>query len=300
MEDRITDKALYMNRRQFLKAAGIVTASALLAACAPGTEPLAGQPPAALLKDTLTSAEAALNFNNYYEFSLSKSAVAGIAEGFTTDPWQVTIDGLVENPLTLTLPEILANYTQEDRTYRMRCVEAYSMVLPWNGFPLSKLLKDVRPLPDAKYVRFVSVLRPEEMPGQTSLDYYPWPYQEGLRLDEAMHDLTILATSAYQQPLANQMGAPIRLVVPWKYGFKSIKAITHIELVADEPPTLWSALQSNEYGFYANVNPEVDHPRWSQATEYRLGEEGRRPSLMFNGYPEVASLYEGMDLKVFY
>lgn len=171
------------------------------------------------------------------------------------------------------------------------------MVLPWMGFSLNQLLKAVEPLPEARYVAFQSVLRPEEMPGQQSLDYYPWPYMEGLRLDEAQHDLTILATGLYGEPLAPQNGAPIRLVVPWKYGFKSLKAITHISLVEAQPPTLWNSLAANEYGFYANVNPAVDHPRWSQATEIRIGESERRPTLLFNGYDEVAGLYEGMDLR---
>ena len=174
------------------------------------------------------------------------------------------------------------------------------MVLPWQGFRLNKLLEDIQPLPEARYVQFQSVYRPDEMPGQVSLEYYPWPYSEGLRLDEAMHDLTILATGLYDEPLSKQNGAPIRLVVPWKYGFKSIKSIARISLVAEQPPTLWQSLASNEYGFYANVNPAVDHPRWSQATEIRIGESERRVTELFNGYDEVTELYEGMDLSVDY
>lgn len=174
------------------------------------------------------------------------------------------------------------------------------MVLPWQGFQLNKLLKDIEPLPEARFVQFQSVFRPDEMPGQVSLSYYPWPYSEGLRLDEAMHPLTILATGMYEEPLSKQNGAPIRLVVPWKYGFKSIKSIARISLVAEQPPTLWQSLASNEYGFYANVNPAVDHPRWSQATEIRIGESERRATLLFNGYDEVADLYKDMDLTVEY
>ena len=172
------------------------------------------------------------------------------------------------------------------------------MVLPWQGFQLRKLLKDIKPLDEARYVQFQSVLRPDEMPGQVSLRRYPWPYSEGLRLDEAMHELTLMATGMYDEPLTKQNGAPIRLVVPWKYGFKGIKSIAHISLVKEEPATLWKTLANNEYGFYANVNPAVDHPRWSQATEIRIGENSRRPTLLFNGYDEVADLYDGMDLSV--
>ena len=292
--DEITPKALFLSRRQFLKAAGLASVGTFLAACAPST---GGSPVPSAFADELTSKEKALSFNNYYEFSLSKTSVKDIAADFSTQPWQVTIDGLVRNPAVLSLEDILASYEQEEHIYRMRCVEGWSMVLPWMGFSLKQLLKAVEPLPEARYVAFQSVLRPEEMPGQQSLDYYPWPYMEGLRLDEAQHDLTILATGLYGDPLAPQNGAPIRLVVPWKYGFKSLKAITHISLVEAQPPTLWNSLAANEYGFYANVNPAVDHPRWSQATEIRIGESERRPTLLFNGYDEVAGLYEGMDLR---
>jgi sulfoxide reductase catalytic subunit YedY len=206
----------------------------------------------------------------------------------------------VNKPATFGIEDLLSKFTQEERIYRLRCVEAWSMVIPWTGFTLSSLLQEVEPTSDAKYVRFETVYRPDEMPGQSS-PFYPWPYQEGLRLDEAMNDLTILATGLYGEPMPNQNGAPIRLVVPWKYGFKSIKSITKIELVEEQPTTLWSMVGPNEYGFYSNVNPEVSHPRWSQASERRIGELGRRPSLMFNGYAEqVAYLYDGMDLSVNY
>jgi len=195
------------------------------------------------------------------------------------------------------MEELLANFVQEERVYRMRCVEAWSMVLPWTGFPLAKLLDMAQPLPEARFVAFQSVYRPEEMPGQVGLDF-PWPYLEGLRLDEAQHPLTLLATGLYKEPLTPQNGGPIRLVVPWKYGFKSAKALVKITLQADQPVTFWNAFAPQEYGFYANVNPAVDHPRWSQSEERRIGEIGSRATLLFNGYDEVTPLYEGMDLKV--
>ena len=221
-------------------------------------------------------------------------------------PWSIKIDGMVAKPATLTLEDVLKGMTLEERIYRMRCVEGWSMVIPWDGFQLSELLKRVEPLGSAKYVMFETVVRPEEMSGQKGLfQPLPWPYREGLRLDEAMHPLTILATGLYGETLPNQNGAPIRLVVPWKYGFKGIKSIVRISLTDVEPQTAWKGQNKSEYGFYSNVNPEVDHPRWSQATERRIGEGGlsakRRPTLKFNGYGEqVASLYAGMDLKANY
>jgi len=295
--DQITPKALYLNRRQFLKQAALFGAGLTLAACVPGTAP--GGLPAAF-KDEITEKSEALNFNNYYEFSLSKRSVTELAKDFSIDPWQVEVSGLVANPVTYSIPELIERFKIVERTYRMRCVEGYSMVLPWSGFLLKDLLEEVQPRPEAKFVAFESVLRPEEMPGQVSLRTYPWPYQEGLRLDEAMHELTIMATGMYSEPLAKQNGAPLRVVVPWKYGFKSPKAIQRITLTTEQPPTLWNTLAPQEYGFLANVNPAVDHPRWSQATELRLGEGERRPTLLFNGYDEVASLYEGADLRIEY
>ena len=296
-EDNITPKALYVNRREFLRAMGITSAALLLAACEPGESgsiiPSFGQ-------DQLTSKEKALDYVNFYEFSFSKYGNDERAKDFVIDPWEIQIDGLVANPQTLQLQELLERYKIDEYVYRMRCVEGWSMVLPWQGFQLNKLLKDIEPLPEARFVQFQSVFRPDEMPGQVSLSYYPWPYSEGLRLDEAMHPLTILATGMYEEPLSKQNGAPIRLVVPWKYGFKSIKSNARISLVAEQPPTLWQSLASNEYGFYANVNPAVDHPRWSQATEIRIGESERRATLLFNGYDEVADLYKDMDLTVEY
>jgi len=300
----ITPYSRYLSRRDFLRAAGILTGSALLAACSPGasaaTAPAGNMPDLPAKSDELgdpaNSFEDITNYNNYYEFSTSKEAVNPLSEGFTTEPWTVEVSGLVNNPRTYGIEDLL-KFPQEERVYRLRCVEAWSMVIPWTGFPLASLLKEVEPASDAKFVRFETVYRPEEMPGQKS-PFYPWPYQEGLRLDEAMHDLAILATGLYGMPMPNPNGAPIRLVVPWKYGFKSIKSIVKIELMAEQPSTLWSAVGPNEYGFYSNVNPDRPHPRWSQASERRLGELARRPTLMFNGYAEeVASLYEGMDLN---
>ncbi len=305
----ITPYSQYLSRRDFLKAAGIVTGTALLAACAPSvTESVVPANEAPDLPKGLTdelgnpanSYEDITNYNNYYEFTTDKEGVAKLAPKFNPTPWAVEVYGLVNKPTTFGMEDLLSKFTQVERIYRLRCVEAWSMVIPWTGFALANLLKEVEPTSDAKYVRFETVYRPEEMPGQKS-PFYPWPYQEGLRLDEAMNDLTILATGLYGMPMPNQNGAPIRLVVPWKYGFKSIKSITKIELVAEQPTTLWSMVGPNEYGFYSNVNPQVSHPRWSQATERRIGEIGRRETLMFNGYSdEVAYLYEGMDLSMYY
>jgi sulfoxide reductase catalytic subunit YedY len=257
------------------------------------------------LGDELTSQAAVDSYNNYYEFSLDKEAVASLSEGFETSPWTIEVGGLVNKPKTFDIAELRgqttsAGFPQEERIYRMRCVEAWSMVIPWIGFPLARLLEQVEPTPEAKFVRFETLYAPERMPGQRS-GLFGWPYIEGLRLDEAMHYLTILATGIYGHPLLPQTGAPIRLVVPWKYGFKDIKSIVKIDLVAEMPATFWMSQSPNEYGFYANVNPNVSHPRWSQATERRIGESGRRKTLMFNGYEEqVAHLYEGMDLSVWF
>ena len=311
----VTPESVYLNRRQFMKGLAAFGVGALLAACGdvgeptPPQEPAQADPetPAAVsagltdeLGDPANTYEEIVNYINYYEFTTLKQGVAEMAQNFTTAPWQVEVYGLVNKPKTFAIEDLLTMFPQEERIYRMRCVEGWSMVIPWLGFPLAALLKEVEPQAQAHYVRFESVLRPEEMPGQ-KIKAYPWPYQEGLRLDEAMHDLTILATGLYGKPMPPQNGAPLRLVVPWKYGFKSIKGIVKIELVEQEPATLWSTIQPEEYGFYANVNPEVDHPRWSQATERRIGELKRRKTLMFNGYAEeVASLYEGMDLTVYY
>jgi sulfoxide reductase catalytic subunit YedY len=323
----ITPKELYLSRRQFIQSAGILAASALaLRACGPagsGTQeplPTDAPPPAGStdtplpagptatapppsptrpsmdeLGDELNTYQAITNYNNYYEFTFDKQDVAKLAEDFVTSPWTVQVGGLVNNPRTFDLDD-LSKFSQQERIYRMRCVEAWSMVIPWLGFPLSELLKEVDPQSGAKYVRFETLYDPEQMPGQ-KVSHYAWPYVEGLRLDEAMHDLTLLATGLYGEKLLPQNGAPVRLVVPWKYGFKSIKSIVKIDLVEEMPISLWMEAAPREYGFYANVNPDVDHPRWSQATERRIGESGRRPTLFLNGYAEeVAHLYDGMDL----
>jgi methionine sulfoxide reductase catalytic subunit len=237
------------------------------------------------------------HYNNFYEFSTDKERVASASANFQTTGWQVSVEGLVRKPRVFDLEDLLKISSAEERIYRMRCVEGWSMVIPWDGFSLSKLLNVVEPLSDAKYVAFETLLDAKRMPGQRS-NILKWPYVEGLRMDEAMHPLTLLASGLYGRALPPQDGAPVRLVVPWKYGFKGIKSIVKIKLVATQPRTSWNEYGSNEYGFYANVNPHVDHPRWSQATEQRIGESGRRPTLMFNGYGEqVAHLYAGMDLR---
>ena len=305
----ITPEHVY-NRRQFLMGAGALVASWVLGGCACPEEPEPQSPsgtftptePAQTSVDTddlgneLNAFEEITTYNNFYEFSLSKSEVAKLAVDFVTSPWNVEVGGLVDKPQTFGLEEIL-KFEREERIYRMRCVEAWSMVIPWDGFPLRKLLEVVEPTSDAKYVRFETLYDPEQMPG-VSVPVLDWPYVEGLRIDEAMHDLTLLATGLYGKDLLPQNGAPVRLVVPWKYGFKSIKSIVKIDLVAEIPVTSWAAASPNEYGFYANVNPDVPHPRWSQASERRIGKAGRRETLLFNGYEEqVAYLYEGMDLR---
>jgi sulfoxide reductase catalytic subunit YedY len=247
--------------------------------------------------EPLTSFEDVTNFNNFYEFTTNKEGVARLAKDFKAAPWTVAVGGMVSKPMTFGIEDLVKKFAQEERVYRMRCVEGWSMVIPWLGFPLAALLKEVEPLSGAKYVRFETVLDPMQMPGQRD-KMYPWPYIEGLRLDEAMNDLTILSTGLYGKSLLPQNGAPLRLVVPWKYGFKSVKSIVKIDLVDKEPKSLWMALSPDEYGFYANVNPEVSHPRWSQASERRIGETARRRTLPFNGYAEqVAQLYTGMDLR---
>lgn len=310
----ITPQHVYLSRRQLMKGFGGFAAAALLTSCGVGgssereSTSEAGSstttevnPEASTqadeLGDPLNSFEEITNYNNFYEFSLDKEGVADKAKDFVTSPWQVEVGGLVRNPGTYDISDLLTKFDQEERIYRLRCVEAWSMVIPWNGFPLAKLLEEADPTSEANYVRFETLYDPERMPGQSSA-WYDWPYVEGLRVDEAMNELTLLATGIYGESLLPQNGAPIRLVVPWKYGFKSIKSVVKIELVKEMPTSLWMAASPNEYGFYANVNPEVSHPRWSQATERRVGEFGRRGSLMFNGYEEqVAYLYDGMDLS---
>ena len=306
----ITPEHQYLNRRAFLKSAGIVSAgAAVLAACRPRETgpavdleqitPVAGAA-ADELGDPLNSFYEITHFNNYYEFTTNKEGVASMSQGFITSPWTVTVGGMVNKPKTYDIDDLKKKFSQEERIYRLRCVEGWSMVIPWLGFPLSRLLEEVEPTAEAKYVRFEALLDPDRFPGQR-VRWYDWPYVEGLRLDEAMNDLTLLATGLYGNDLVPANGAPFRLVVPWKYGFKSIKAIVKIDLVAEMPVSLWMKAAPNEYGFYSNVNPEVPHPRWSQASERRIGEIGRRPTLMFNGYADqVAHLYQGMDLRANY
>ena len=301
----ITPKSLYLSRRSLVTGAA---AGIGLAATGAIAAPLKGAPTAYKVDDKLTPKKDVTTYNNFYEFGVNKSDPAQNAGDFKPTPWAITVDGMVAKPQVIDLEKIMAEIPMEDRVYRMRCVEAWSMVIPWVGFPLKALLDRVEPLGSAKYVAFETVVRPSEMPGQSGFfQPLPWPYVEGLRLDEANHPLTILATGVYGETLPNQNGAPIRLVVPWKYGFKGIKSIVKITLTDKEPPSTWNKSAPQEYGFYANVNPKVDHPRWSQATERRIGEGrglfgGRTvDTLMFNGYAdEVAGLYSGMDLRKFY
>jgi len=295
----ITPKSLFLTRRDFIAGLGAVAAgAAFLSACQGGS--LSSLPPASEPNDKLTTKRDITSYNNFYEFSLSKDDVAEAARNFKTSPWTVAVGGLVANPRTYAIEDLLKQFPPEERVYRLRCVEAWSMVIPWLGFPMAKLLQAAQPTTDAKYVRFETLNDPVEMPGQADTSF-DWPYAEGLRLDEAMNDLVLLSNGLYGETLLPQNGAPLRLVVPWKYGFKSIKSIVKIELVAEMPVSFWMAAVPEEYGFYANVNPDVPHPRWSQATERRIGEYQRRQTVLFNGYgEEVAYLYQGMDLKKFF
>lgn len=301
----ITPEGVYVSRRAFIGGA-LAAIPALAALPTFAAAPLAHQPGPFGTDESPTAYKDITTYNNFYEFGTGKSDPSRNSGDFRSTPWTVEVDGLVKSPGTFDLDELL-RFPQEERVYRMRCVEAWSMVIPWVGFPLSALLDRVEPLGSAKYVAFETVVRPEEMPGQRGIfPSLPWPYVEGLRLDEARHPLTILAMGLYGQTLPNQNGAPVRLVVPWKYGFKGIKSIVRISLVEEQPRTSWVRRAPGEYGFFANVNPQVDHPRWSQASETRVGEGGffnsaRRPTLPFNGYAEqVADLYTGMDLRANY
>ncbi|MEP7149054.1 MAG: protein-methionine-sulfoxide reductase catalytic subunit MsrP [Acidobacteriota bacterium] len=307
----ITPESVYLNRRNFIRA-GLIAGST---AATIMTYRLFNPPPPGEVEtasidniqraaapptdEKLNTLEEITNYNNFYEFSTDKGAVSRKAKDFVTRPWTVEVGGLVENPRTFDIDELL-RFDQEERIYRLRCVEAWSMVIPWTGFPLKKLLERVEPLASAKYVAFETAYDPEVMQSSFSAGI-DFPYVEGLRLDEATHPLTILATGLYGRQMPNPNGAPIRLVVPWKYGFKSIKSVVKITLTENEPPTTWNLAARDEYGFYSNVNPGVDHPRWSQGTERRIGEVGRRETLLFNGYAdEVASMYLGMDLKKYF
>jgi len=315
----ITDQKSYLDRRLFMRGAilaGSVTATGLIyrklnppPAVVEERPKIAGlvKPPTDeairggfKVDEPLTSFEDITNYNNFYEFSTEKRSVASEARAFVTWPWTVEVSGLVGKSKIFDIDDLLKLAPQEERIYRHRCVEGWSMVIPWVGFRLAALLKQVEPLSSARYVAFQTLLDPKRMPNQNT-GVLDWPYVEGLRLDEALNPLAILATGMYGQTMPPQDGAPIRLVVPWKYGFKSIKSIVKIMLVANQPPTTWNIDAPNEYGFYSNVNPSVDHPRWSQRMEHRIGEFGSRQTLMFNGYAEqVGHLYEGMDLRVNY
>ena len=315
----ITDERLYLRRREFIRLAG---GAAFAAAAGPfvmgcggdpesadaaeavrelGQTPLSGIKPKVVSTDErLNSFEEITGYNNFYEFGMGKDDPQRYAGRMKTSPWKVKIDGHCSKPAEYLVEDLIKPFELEERVYRLRCVEAWSMVIPWVGIPLNSILKRAEPTGKATFVEFTTLLRPSEMPGQLQ-ESLRWPYTEGLRMDEAMHPLTIAAVGLYGKTLMNQNGAPIRIVVPWKYGFKSIKSIVRIRFVDRMPQTAWSEATPHEYGFYSNVNPEVDHPRWTQARERRIGELTRRPTLMFNGYgDQVASMYAGMDLKKYY
>ena len=304
----ITPKSLYLNRRKFLAQAAVAGAAiaagaGLRESISPSTTVLAGNKIDGIRKSSFSTTETVTpyndvtHYNNYYEFGTEKDQPAEMAKNFKPRPWKVKIDGLVEKKMELDIDSIIRMAPAEERIYRHRCVEAWSIVVPWVGFSLSELIKRVKPTSKAQYVEFTTLLDPSRMPGQRR-GVLDWPYREGLRMDEAMNPLALLCFGMYGEELPNQDGAPLRIVLPWKYGFKSAKAIVQIRFTDKQPLNTWSVSAPNEYGFYANVNPSVDHPRWSQAKERRLGEFLKRPTLMFNGYgDQVASLYSGMDLK---
>jgi len=318
--NEVTPETVYLNRRLFMRAgllAGTVVATSVayrklnragnevvdtkklagLVTGGPTTGPAGVSTAGFHTDEAQTPLASVTNYNNFYEFTTNKEGVAALAKDFVARPWTVEVGGLVGKPRTFDVDDILKLSAPEERVYRMRCVEGWSMVIPWAGFSLSVLLNAVEPMSDAKYVAFETLVDAKRFPGQKR-DVLDWPYVEGLRMDEAMHPLTLLASGLYGRELPGQNGAPLRLVTPWKYGFKGIKSIIRITLVDKEPPTTWNKSAPNEYGFFANVNPAVDHPRWSQATEERIGVGGRRPTLMFNGYAEqVGQLYSGMDLR---
>jgi len=299
----ITSKSVYQNRRRFMQA----TAGLALAPFFANAHASYGNPPLHFTRNkTMSTSEEettykdVTHYNNYYEFGTDKYSPAERAQALTTDPWSLVIDGEVEKPGKVSLEDIIKPYALEERIYRHRCVEGWSMVIPWVGFPLAALIKRFQPTSRAKFVKFTTLMRPEEMPGEKR-SVLDWPYDEGLRMDEAMNPLTLLAVGLYGEVLPKQNGAPIRLVVPWKYGFKSIKAIVRISFVQEQPVSTWARAVPSEYGFYSNVNPHVDHPRWSQKRERRIGEFFKRKTLMFNGYEEqVAHLYKGMDLRKYF
>jgi sulfoxide reductase catalytic subunit YedY len=306
----ITDKTLYLERRRFLQRASAAVLAAAVTTLAPGLsrltfaqtrEKLEGVQKSPVSTDEpLTPYEDITNYNNFYEFDTDKYSPAKLAKNFRTKPWSVVVEGEVNKPAVYQLEDLIKPHALEERIYRLRCVEGWSMVIPWVGFPLGDVIKRFEPTSKAKFVHFTTLLDPEQMPGQRR-SVLKWPYVEGLRMDEAMHPLTILAMGLYGEVLPNQDGAPLRLVVPWKYGFKSIKSIVKMRFVEQQPMSTWEAAAPHEYGFYSNVNPDVPHPRWSQARERRIGEFSKRKTLMFNGYADqVAQLYAGMDLKKYF
>jgi sulfoxide reductase catalytic subunit YedY len=306
----ITDKTLYLDRRRFLQTASAAMVAAASMALAPGLTRLAmaqtGEKIPGVQKSPLSSDEPLTpfkditNYNNFYEFGIDKETPAMLAKSLRIKPWSVAVEGEVNKPAVYELDDFIKPHALEERIYRLRCVEGWSMVIPWVGFPLGDVIKRVEPTSKAKFVEFTTLLDPEQMPGQRRR-VLKWPYVEGLRMDEAMHPLTILAVGLYGEVLPNQNGAPLRLVVPWKYGFKSIKSIVKMRFVEEQPVCTWEAAAPNEYGFYSNVNPDVPHPRWSQARERRIGEFSKRKTLIFNGYADqVGHLYTGMDLKKYF
>jgi methionine sulfoxide reductase catalytic subunit len=308
----ITPEGLYLSRRRLFTTAALgMAGAALLAACKSAGIPATALPGGLLnatsvpgstdeLGGLLTPETDVTHYNNFYEFSFSKTGVADQAKNLILEPWKIEVSGLVRNPKTYDIDDLRTRFASEEPIYRLRCVEGWAMVIPWQGFQLSRLLDEVEPMTSAGYVRFVSLLDPAQMPGQND-NSFPWPYEEGLRLDEAQHPLSLMATGLYGKPLAPQNGAPLRLVVPWKYGYKSIKSIVKIELVEKQPATFWNQLSPLDYGFYSNVNPEMDYPRFNQASEIRIGLNQRIPTQMFNGYEsEVAGLYAGMDPREYY
>jgi sulfoxide reductase catalytic subunit YedY len=307
----ITDEFLYRNRRQFLKTGSMALAGAAVSTILPKRQPLPSEKGPYDASETPTPYQAITTYNNYYEFGIDKDMPAKNSAKFKTVPWTINVEGMVKKPARYALDDLLKGLTPQDRIYRMRCVEGWSMVIPWQGIPLADILKKLEPLPAAKFVEFRTILSLDQMIGQRE-DILPWPYVEGLRMDEAMNPLTLFATGIYGKPLPNQNGAPIRLVTPWKYGFKGIKSIVNIRFTDKQPRNTWAIATPEEYGFYANVNPNVDHPRWSQKREKIIGQKlslvqiakGEVPmkdTLMFNGYGEyVASMYSGMDLKKFF
>ena len=298
----ITPYVSYFNRRKFIKASMVASIAPIFSSkvWAKHEDEKNSYNEKLSEEDKINKFEEITNYNNFYEFGMGKEDPARYSQDFNPRPWSLTIEGLIKKPQIIDLEVLLSKVTIEDRVYRLRCVEAWSMVVPWQGFPLSTIINLVEPLSSAKFIQFETIFRPEEMPGQKRR-LLPWPYVEGLRMDEAMHPLTIFSTGLYGHNLLNQNGAPLRLVVPWKYGFKSIKSITTMRFLEKQPNTTWSMMTPNEYGFFSNVNNQVHHPRWSQASERRIGEFMRRPTLMFNGYEEdVSYLYKNMDLNKYY